>query len=150
MATIGGGGDGVLNGSDIKDKIFGGAGDDVIRGFGGNDKLSGDAGKDRLVGGEGDDKLTGDGKDGGSFADTFVFGKDSGKDIITDFEVGKDMLEIAKGLNGIKSPEDVFDHAKQKGHDVVIDLGHGNKITLKNVDLDDLKKSPADEHFDIV
>ena len=150
MATIGGGGDGVLNGTDKPDKIFGGAGDDTIRGFGGNDKLDGGAGKDRIVGGEGNDKLTGDGKDHHSFADTFVFGKDSGKDVITDFEVGKDMLEIAKGLNGIKSADDVFDHAKQKGHDVVIDLGGGNKITLKNVDLDDLKKHPAEDHFDIV
>lgn len=149
MATvIGGGGDGEINGTDVKDKLFGGAGSDVIQGFGGKDKIDGGAGKDRIDGGEGNDKLTGDG-DHPSFADTFVFGKDSGKDVITDFEVGKDMLEIAKGLNGIKKPEDVFDHAKQKGGDVVIDLGDGNKITLKNVSLDDLKKHPADEHFDI-
>lgn len=149
MATIGGGGDGVINGSDIKDKIIGGGGDDTIRGAGGNDKLIGGRGHDRIVGGEGNDKLTGDGQ-GGTYADTFVFGANSGKDVITDFEVGKDMLEIAKGLNGIKSASDVFDHAKQKGSDVVIDLGGGNKITLKNVDLDDLKKLPADDHFDIV
>jgi Ca2+-binding RTX toxin-like protein len=150
MATIGGGGDGVINGSEIRDKIIGGGGDDTIRGAGGNDKLIGGRGHDRIVGGEGNDKLTGDGKDSGTYADTFVFGANSGKDVITDFEVGKDMLEIAKGLNGIKSASDVFDHAKQKGNDVVIDLGGGNKITLKNVDLDDLKKHPADDHFDIV
>jgi Ca2+-binding RTX toxin-like protein len=148
MATIGGGGDGVLNGTGIKDKIFGGGGDDRISGFGGNDKLFGGNGKDVLIGGEGNDTLTGDDKDGGTFADTFVFGQNSGKDVITDFEVGKDMLEIAKGLNGINSAEDVLDHATQKGHDVVIDLGGGNKITLKHVNLDDLKDNP-DDHFTI-
>lgn len=148
MATIGGGGDGEINGSGIKDKIFGGGGDDLIRGFGGDDKLVGGNGKDRIIGGEGNDKMTGDGDDG-TFADTFVFGQNSGKDVITDFEVGKDMLEIARGLNGITSADDVISHATQKGKDVVIDLGDGNKITLKHVNLDDLTANP-DDHFDVV
>ena len=150
MATvIGGGDDGVIDGTGLKDRIYGGGGDDIIRGFAGNDKLVGEAGKDRIIGGEGNDVLTGDGTTDASFNDVFVFGANSGKDVITDFEVGKDMLEIAKGLNGIKSADDVIDHAHQKGNDVVIDLGDGNKITLKNVDLDALKKDPGD-HFDIV
>lgn len=150
MATvIGGGNNGVIDGSSLKDRIYGGGGNDVIRGFGGNDKLVGDAGRDRLAGGRGDDILTGDNAANGSFRDVFVFGGNSGRDVITDFEVGKDILEIARGLNGIKSAHDVIDHARQKGSDVVIDLGDGNKLTLKNVDLDHLKKHPGD-HFDIV
>lgn len=150
MATvIGGGENGVIDGSSLKDRIYGGGGNDMIRGFGGNDKLIGETGKDRLAGGQGDDILTGDGTANGSFKDVFIFGENSGRDVITDFEVGKDILEIARGLNGIKSPHDVIDHARQKGGDVVIDLGGGNKLTLKNVDLDQLKKHPGD-HFDIV
>jgi Ca2+-binding RTX toxin-like protein len=149
MATIGGGGDNTLNGTSGRDKIYAGAGNDILRGFGGNDKLVGESGRDRLIGGDGDDVLTGDGTVAGNYKDTFVFGANSGKDIITDFDVGKDMLEISKGLNGIRKASDVLDHAIQKGKSVIINLGDGNKIILKNVDLKDLKKNPAD-HFDIV
>ena len=149
MATvIGGGGSETLEGSSTRDKLYGEGGKDRIFGFGGNDKLNGGGGKDFLDGGEGNDTLTGDATKGSS-KDIFHFGENSGKDVITDFEVGKDMLEIQKGLNGIKKPEDVLDHASQNGKNVVIDLGDGNKITLKNVDLDDLKKHPGD-NFDIV
>lgn len=137
----------LLIGTDDEDRIFGMSGNDTILGKGGDDKLIGGAGKDTIRGGEGNDTLTGD--DGGkAFADTFVFGRNFGKDVVTDFEVNKDVLVIQRGMNGIKSVADVLEHAAQKGKNVVIDLGSGNKITLKNVDLDDLKKNPAD-HFDV-
>lgn len=147
MATVSGNGDGVLTGGGLRDRIYAGGGDDKISGLAGNDKLVGESGKDTLIGGTGNDVLTGDSARS-SYADVFVFGRNSGKDVVTDFEVGKDMLQILKGLNGIKTAADVLDHATQKGKSVVIDLGHGNKITLKGVDLDDLKKNPGD-HFDI-
>lgn len=135
MATnVGDNGKDKIIGLDTKDKLLGKGGNDTLLGNGGNDKLDGGTGNDKLTGGEG--------------ADTFIFGKNSGKDVVTDFDVTKDILEIAKGLNGIKKPADVLDHAVQKGKDVVIDLGGGNKITLKKVDLDDLKDNPKD-HFHI-
>jgi Ca2+-binding RTX toxin-like protein len=146
-SIVSGSGDSVLQGTSLKDRIYAGRGDDIIKGLGGNDKLIGEGGKDTLIGGAGNDVLTGDAARG-SFEDVFVFGRGSGRDVITDFEVGKDMLQILKGLNGIKKASDVLDHATQKGKNVVIDLGDGNKIVLKNVDLDDLKKNPGD-HFDI-
>lgn len=133
---------------DAPDKIFGRNGNDKISGLGGKDKLYGGTGRDTLIGGDGNDILRGDESGKGSYADVFVFGKNSGKDIVTDFDVGKDVLEIFKGLNGIKTAADVLDHAQQKGKHVVIDLGAGNKITLKNVSLDDLRKNPTD-HFDV-
>ncbi|MGV3551524.1 hypothetical protein [Rhizobium sp.] len=126
-----------------KDTFVGTKNNDKLWGMGGNDTLSGGKGNDKIDGGKGNDTLT-----GGDGKDTFFFGKGSGKDIITDFDVKKDVLEIAKGLNGIKKAADVLDHAKQVGKDVVINLGGGNKITLKKVDLDDLKKSPG-KHFDV-
>ncbi|MGV3553518.1 hypothetical protein [Rhizobium sp.] len=137
-----------VEGTSGKDRLFGRAGDDLVNGFSGDDKLYGGSGKDMLVGGQGNDLLRGDKPGKSKFADTFVFGKNSGKDIITDFDVGKDVLQIFKGINGIRKASDVLDHAKQKGKNVVIDLGDGNKITLKNTDLDDLKKNPSD-HFDV-
>lgn len=147
MATVFGDGPDVTNGQPGQDRMFGGNGDDILRGMDGNDKLYGEGDEDRLIGGAGNDILTGDGP-GKAFADTFVFKSGSGEDVITDFQVNKDVLVIQKGLNGIKKASDVLDHAAQKGKNVIIDLGDGNKITLKNVDLDDLKKNPGD-HFDI-
>lgn len=129
----------LIVGKPFKDKLFG---------LGGNDTLKGQGGADRIEGGKGNDTLTGDKAKGDSFKDTFVFGKASGKDVITDFDVKKDILQIKSGLNGIKKAADVLKHADQKGKDVVIDLGGGNKITLKDVKLADLKKHPGD-HFDI-
>jgi Ca2+-binding RTX toxin-like protein len=152
VTKVGTAGDDTLTGGSFKDKFWGKAGDDVLKGNGGNDILKGQAGDDKLVGGKGNDKLDGgtgnDKLTGGDGHDTFIFGTHSGKDVITDFDVKKDVLQIAHGVAGIKKPADVLDHASQHGKNVVIDLGHGNKITLKGVDLGDLKKHPGD-HFDI-
>jgi Ca2+-binding RTX toxin-like protein len=130
------------------DRLFGGGGNDKLYGLGGNDRLFGEGGRDTLIGGADNDILRGDGTGRASAADTFVFGHSSGRDIVTDFDIGKDVIEILKGLNGIRKAADVLEHAHQKGKNVVIDLGDGNKIILKNIDLDDLKKNPSD-HFDV-
>jgi Ca2+-binding RTX toxin-like protein len=109
-------GDDTLVGTKFKDKLFGLDGNDTLKGLGGNDTLSG-----------------GDGKD------TFVFGAKSGKDVVTDFDVKKDILEITKS-NVIKSLDDVAKHTHSNGKDIFIDLGHGSKIVLKGVTLEDFKK----------
>ncbi len=89
------------------DLIFGGAGNDRIGGKGGNDELFGDAGDDLLWGDAGDDllrgdlgndTLTGDNFSGGSGSDTFILAIGEGTDIITDFEVGNDLIGLADGL----------------------------------------------------
>lgn len=85
-------------GTDFKDVARGVAGADYLEGgmardrlFGnaGNDELDGGDGNDLLVGGRGDDTLT-----GGKHADTFRFGPDSGDDVVTDYQVGKDVLDF--------------------------------------------------------
>lgn len=135
----------LLFGKGDNDILKGKGGGDTIRGNGGDDTLKGNSGKDILIGGGGDDRMT-----GGVGADRFVFGaKNSGKDVITDFDVTKDVLQIPKGLNNINIAKDVIKHAVQKGDDVVISLGGDNTIKLKNVSLDDLKDHPG-QHFDIV
>ncbi len=82
--------------------------------------LSGNAGNNRLDGGKGHDTLT-----GGLGADTFVFGLSSGADTVTDFSAGQnDKIDLSTY------------HAQatavitQSGSDTVIDLGHGNVITV--------------------
>jgi Ca2+-binding RTX toxin-like protein len=80
-----------LTGSVDANVLNGGAGDDTILGMGGDDTIDGGANADRIDGGGGHDTLT-----GGFGSDTFVLGYyASGSDIITDFNVAADQLEIS-------------------------------------------------------
>jgi glycerophosphoryl diester phosphodiesterase len=90
------------------DTIFGGGGNDRIGGKGGNDILLGEAGDDRIWGDDGDDiirgglgkdTLTGDDSSGGQGRDTFILAVGEGKDLITDFKVGTDLIGLAGGLS---------------------------------------------------
>ncbi|MBC6443409.1 MAG: hypothetical protein GDA53_09935, partial [Rhodobacteraceae bacterium] len=87
-----------IRGSDGRDVIRGNSGRDYIEGSGGNDFLSGGNARDWLNGGRGGDRLQGGKQDdiltGGTGRDTFVFKAKHGGDIVTDFAVGKDTLEL--------------------------------------------------------
>ena len=76
------------------DSLSGSENDDVINGLEGNDALSGGLGADTLVGGQGIDTLT-----GGPGSDSFNgSASDLDGDIITDFELGDDLLVIGSTL----------------------------------------------------
>lgn len=103
---LGNQGSDALNGGSGKDKLQGGKGNDTLTGGSGNDKLDGRDGDDTLKGGGGKDTLEGgSGKDvltGGNGADTFVYTSPSdsqsggqNRDEITDFEPGKDTIDLA-------------------------------------------------------
>jgi Ca2+-binding RTX toxin-like protein len=107
---IGGNGKDKLFGSNGNDTLNGGLGDDVLLGQNGSDFIVGGAGNDKLLGGNGDDVLIGGpGNDiliGGAGADTFIFNAALGAsniDTITDFEPGRDLIEldnaVFKGLS---------------------------------------------------
>lgn len=93
------GGDHLVGGAG-NDLLRGGAQDDVLRGQAGSDDLDGGTGRDWLDGGTGSDILRGGrGADiltGGAGRDTFVFlpGDGGGKDRITDFRLGEDVLSL--------------------------------------------------------
>ncbi len=88
-------------------------GDDVFDGLAGNDIVNGDAGNDTLTGGADDD--------------VFVIDAGNGADVITDFTLGADKIDLtAIGINAI---EDLSLSDTAAG--VVIDLGDGNQITLE-------------------
>lgn len=93
---IGGDGDDRIEGRAGDDILIGGRGDDVLLGGGGNDILDGGHGNDVLKGGHGNDTLTGGPGDdvltGGAGRDQFVFSSGWGRDRITDFTPGVDML----------------------------------------------------------
>jgi Ca2+-binding RTX toxin-like protein len=78
------------------DSLFGNDAANLLSSGAGNDALDGGAGDDRLVGGLGTDTLT-----GGAGADLFQFltNQDSsvglGRDVITDFQQGSDLIDLS-------------------------------------------------------
>ena len=70
--------------------LAGGAGNDILQGHEGEDVIDGGAGDDILRDGDGSDTLT-----GGAGADVFVLSRDGMTDIIEDFTVGEDKLDLS-------------------------------------------------------
>lgn len=107
--------------------ITGGDGDDLIVGGLGDDSLFGGAGDDRLIGGAGDDYLV-----GGTGADMFVFANNFGRDVIRDFEIGTDQIEI-RNHNAIDSFDDLV--ITQSQNNVVISAANTtDQIILHDID----------------
>lgn len=87
-----------FRGTRRKDKLTGGIGDDRIAGRKGNDRLVGLNGDDLLIGGRGRDR-----HEGGLGDDTFVFKRKDLRDrpdIVLDFEVGSDLIDLTKVFRG--------------------------------------------------
>jgi len=89
-------GNDVLRGEAGADKLYGGTNNDQLFGGVGNDSLFGDAGDDTLDGGANKDTMT-----GGVGSDTFVFasasnaGLNATRDVITDFDVTADFIDLS-------------------------------------------------------
>lgn len=102
------GGNDLIRGQAGDDRLAGGAGDDTLKGGGGADRLIGNRGEDNLRGGGGADTLKGGLSDdvltGYGGADLFQFAGRHGNDVITDFQLNRDMIEI---LNGADQFEDL-------------------------------------------
>ena len=127
--VYGGAGEDELFGGTGSDKLYGEAGDDALSGDYGSDILDGGAGNDELYGGDGNDRLIGgtgnDVLSGGSGMDTFVYGNGDGKDVITDYTEGDDIIEISNGA--ISKTVMAND-----GNDIVFSVGSGS-VTVENV-----------------
>ena len=108
--------------------------DDILRGDDGDNVLKGGEGDDELNGRDGNDTLT-----GGLGADTFVFVNredDADLDVVTDFELGIDLLDFSDNANFIDDFQEFQQYSQQVGADVVIDTGDG-AVTLQGVQLSD-------------
>ena len=68
----------------------GSAGNDILSGLNGDDVVIGGGGEDLLRDGAGTDTLT-----GGAGADIFVLAYDNSPDVITDFEIGIDRIDLS-------------------------------------------------------
>jgi Ca2+-binding RTX toxin-like protein len=96
----------------------------------GNDTLTGNSADNRLDGGLGNDTMT-----GGDGADTFVLsGANSGADVITDFDVSEDQIDLS-GVTGFDSFDAIMAAASENGGNVLIDLSGGNTLTLNGVSM---------------
>jgi len=85
------------------DNIKSGGGDDILKGSKGVNVIDGGAGDDQIRSLQGADTLT-----GGEGSDTFVFRSYdlSGTDVITDFEIGIDLLDFSHLAHGLE--DDTF------------------------------------------
>ncbi len=103
--------------------MIGGKGDDALDAGNGRDTLDGDSGDDILTGGSG--------------KDVFVFGVKAGDDVITDFQLGLDVIDLrAFSINSVNDMEhsgarSAFGTALFIGLDA---LGGSGSITISNVD----------------
>ncbi|MBS0124174.1 calcium-binding protein [Thetidibacter halocola] len=142
------------------DRLFGGDQNDTLRGGDGNDVVAGGNGRDRAFLGAGNDQWfdndqvqfgddfidgwTGDdtirmggGNDtavGGDGADVFVFAAGIDADVIRDYQLGQDALEIDTGLWG-----GALDQARLEAltdtssGTLVLDFGGGHSITFEGL-----------------
>ncbi|MEM8760490.1 MAG: calcium-binding protein, partial [Pseudomonadota bacterium] len=97
----------------------------VIDGGDGNDDIDAGDGDNVIIGGLGNDSLT-----GGDGADVFEFAAGEGLDVVRDFELGVDRLD----LSDLGPDFDVQANTVQDGDDAVISFGDGNAVRLENVD----------------
>lgn len=107
--------------------IHGGSGSNILKGRGGDDLLFGEKGNDILLGGGG--------------VDHFVFEKGSGHDTIRDFAASGQLHDIVdlSDFTGIADFSALKKHHLEERHgDVVIDLGHGDAITIADTAKADL------------
>jgi serralysin len=129
------GNDTILGGNVAADEIHGGQGDDLIRAFAtspedatagdrlfggqGNDVVIGGNAADVIGGGRGDDMLTGN--DG---ADVFLFRRNSGIDLVTDFDPSEDVAQLV----GFDPDFDALAALTAQAGGTELDLGGGNTV----------------------
>lgn len=83
-------------GNQLDNFIVGNSNNNLLSGLDGDDTLNGEGGNDTLVGGTGNDEL-----EGGSGSDVFRFNvsaASSNRDVITDFSVPSDTIQLENGI----------------------------------------------------
>ena len=143
---FGGQGADLIYGNFKDDIVYGNLGDDWLYGgqdqdtlFGGqdNDQIFGNKGDDQLFGNRGDDWLA-----GGPGADQFVFGDNSGHDVIVDFDLAADLVLILSNVNGtgLDTGGEALARLSQVDGDGVLDLGFGHSVTFAGLDIGQLNE----------
>jgi len=128
---------------DTKELAIGSDGNDWMTTYGDSDDLYGGQGNDVLNGGEGNDYLW-----GGEGKDIFVFGCNSGYDVVKDFDVKNDKLDLT--AYGIDSWRDVRRAVHNTSDGVTITLDNHDTVELVGVKLGQLSSKDFihDHHHD--
>ncbi|MEM9797124.1 MAG: Ig-like domain-containing protein [Pseudomonadota bacterium] len=120
-----------LTGSDGADVMSGTDFADTIESLAGDDQIDGRGGDDDIRGGTGDDTLT-----GGAGGDLFRFSSGDGADVVTDFVIGEDAIEV-DGVVFVPEELPAGVDASQDGADVILAYGSGATIRLIDADVRD-------------
>jgi Ca2+-binding RTX toxin-like protein len=96
--------------------------------------VNGDSGNDTIGASGGNDTLT-----GGSGDDLFVFGDSSGDDLITDFTIDEDTLDLSGTVTDFSDAASVTAAASNTAGGLLIDLGGGNSVLLEGLTTADIE-----------
>lgn len=99
--------------------------DDVLEGSSVDDLLIGLAGSDTLIGFLGDDTLS-----GGSDNDIFEFDDNFGQDVIADFELGSDRIDLSDVTNITDFDDLLANHIGTNSDGALVIFDGGSTITL--------------------
>ncbi|MGJ3254170.1 MAG: DUF4347 domain-containing protein [Elainellaceae cyanobacterium] len=139
-----GAGNDLVNGGLGDDYVGGGDGNDYLFGRRGNDRINGGAGDDVIIGGFGQDQLT-----GGAGRDRFVYeSANDGRDTITDFQVGSDLIDLRLIFDGSQftnpNPFRRYVRINQSGSNAVVRIDPNGNVGGRNfVDLITLENVAA-------
>lgn len=128
-SIVAGAGADIVVGGYGNDILFGNQGDDILLGNQDNDVISGGQGNDTIYGGQGNDTLTGNEGDnllyGNEGADLFIFGGNSGADIVQGFSASEgDRLDL-QGQTYVLS--------ENSQGSAILTLSGGGSVTLAGV-----------------
>lgn len=134
-----------LTGSRGSDLLLGSMKGETIDGNAGHDRIDARDGADRIRGGHGDDILA-----GGQGKDVFVFdyhfrlleGVNYGKDIVSDFEIGLDRVQIGAQVGGVRLT------LQQVGEDSVMTrAGFDETVTFRDTEVGALRQALAEDGY---
>lgn len=121
-------GDNTLEGNRGADSLSGGSGNDLLRGGKGDDRIDGGAGDDTIHAGTGSDTLS-----GGAGRDVFAFKAGDEANLVLDFNLAEDRIELAADL-GLDALAMLARLGRDAEGNAVLDLGTGAMVTLLGVD----------------
>ncbi len=160
QTLMGGTGDDTIWGGTGAQLLIGDAGQDVIHGGSGAQTLMGGAGSDTLWGGSGlQDLQGGNGNDvlhagtgnetlsGGAGGDVFALSASSGNDVITDFQIGRDIVTMPHDFGGLtlNDARDLLPDVSSDQHgDAVLTAGDHFSLVLRHVTVGQLEAHLSD------
>lgn len=111
-----------------RDFVKAGHGDDIVRGGDGADILLGHNGNDRLIGQAGTDRMK-----GGSGDDVIVTSTGSGLDIVYDFTIGEDRIDVS-GLGFTDFAAEIASIWRTVNGRALMEMGGGDRLLLVGID----------------